>query len=125
FIVLALLYYVVWRISNHHHNLRVFLALDAFGVLLHEHGYLSAFSQFESISKTGALKRLILAHPRVVFVLNIKRGDIIRQQHDLVAEEVMFILVFKSVVGYTVQEVHDVAASANARVNDLDAWLFD
>src|SRR5438105_3831627 len=81
--------------------------------------------QFKSIGEANTLKRLILTSTGVVLVLDIERSNIVRQQHDFITKEVVFVLVFQSTVGYTMQEVDNIATSANTGVNDLHVWLFD
>ena len=86
---------VIRWISDHHHDWRVFFALDPFSVLFDEQGELLALSQFEGIGKTNALEWLVLAHFVIVFVFDVERGNVVGQQHDFVAEEVVFILIFQ------------------------------
>src|SRR5947209_19449326 len=56
-------------------------------------------------------------------MLDIERGDIVGQQHNLITEEVMLIRLLQPTVRNTVQKVHDEAASANAGINNLNMWL--
>ena len=57
-------------------------------------------------------------------MLDIERGNVVGEQHDFVAEEIMLILVFQAMVGNAMQEVYNVAACTNAGVNDLYTWFF-
>ena len=66
----------------------LFLTQHPFGVLLYEHGKLRALGQFERVGEADAVEGLVLAHFFVVFVLDVQRGDVVGQQHDLVAEQV-------------------------------------
>src|SRR6266568_2090278 len=77
----------------------------------------------ELVGETDALKGLILAYARVEFMLNIERSDIVRQQHNFIAEKIMLIFVFQSMGRDAMQQVHHVTAGANAGINDLHPWL--
>ena len=82
--------------------------------------------QRQRIRKADAVKWLVLAGLLVVFVLDIERGDVVGQEHDFVAEEVVFVFVGQvAALDMVADEVDDKVAGAGGGVKDLDALIAD
>src|SRR5450755_2148126 len=124
-IILILLPYIIRRIPNHHHDLSILLPLHPFGILLHEQRQLLTLRKFQRIHEADALEGFVVAHFGVVFVLDVQGRDVVGEQHDLVAEEVVLVLVLQLVAWNAVQQVDDKAAGARRRIEDLHAGLGD
>ena len=52
---------------------------------------LIALRQVQRIDEAQPLKRLIVRRPLVIGVLDVQRRDVVRQQHDLVGEELLAV----------------------------------
>src|SRR5450755_1160945 len=124
-IVLTYLSSIIRWIANHHHNLSSFFFLYSFRIFLHKQGQLSSFCQFQRIHEADALEGFIVAHFGVVFVLDVQGRDVVREQHNLVTEEVVLVLVLQLVARDAMQQVDDKAAGARRRIEDLHAGLGD
>ena len=79
-----------------------------------------AIYRLERVHKADALKRFIFAGGLVVGVLNVHRGDVIRQQHDFIAVQLVRVFVRQRGPGNVPHEVDDEIAGAGERVEDMD-----
>ena len=88
---------VVWRITNNHENRRLLLPLDALGIFRgHEaERCLLRLGQLERIHQANPRKRPVLISTVEVRVLDVQTGNVIRQQHDFVAVQLVLVFVLQ------------------------------
>ena len=80
-----------------------------------------AFDEFEGVGEADAFEGLVFAGAFVVGVFDVEGGDVVGQQHDFVAEEVVRIFVRERAAGDAAQDVDDEVAGADAGVKYLHA----
>ena len=79
-----------------------------------------AFGQFQGIDEAHALEGEIFVHFRVVFVLDVERGDIVGEQGNLVAEEVAGVFLAQGGAWDVFDDIDDKIAGANGGIEDLN-----
>src|SRR5579864_5981878 len=58
----------------------------------------------------------------VVGMFDVESGDVVGQEHDLIAEEVVGVFLFEDATGEATDDVDDEIACACCRIEDLDTW---
>ena len=75
--------------------------------------------QFQRIHEAQSLEWLVFARQLEIRVLDVQRGDVVRQQHDLVGEELLAVDARQVALGDAAQQVDDEVAGAGAGVEDV------
>ena len=122
-VVLVDLPHVVGRIADHHEHGRLPLALDALRVLGRKHRHLPVLGQLEGVDEADAREGLINAGGVVVLVLNVHAGDVVGQQHDLVAVQLPLVLALERGTRDRAHHAHDEVAGADEGVDDVHALV--
>ena len=100
--------------------------MHALGVIVREHPHLTVFHQLEGIHKADARERQVLARELVVQVLEVQAGDVVGQQHHLVAVKFVQVLVPQRRRVLRVDLAHhaqDEVARTHKRVKDVYALV--
>lgn len=116
---------VVRRIGNHDADGRFFLSADAFGILLVEEAefILIGFRSLKCVHQTNAFKRFILSSGLVISVLDVHRGDVIREQHDFVAMQFVRELVRQRGFRNVPHEIDNEIAGTGEGVEDVNVFV--
>ena len=125
-VVFVLLPHVIGRVADNDRDGALLALADALRVLLAEHRQLLRLGQVQRVGEADAVEGLILAHDLVVGVFDVQRGDVVRQQHDLVGEQLVLVLVAQGHRGRlpdAAQEVDQEVARAGAGVQNDDALI--
>src|ERR1035437_1959975 len=93
-IVLILLAHIIGRVSYNHTYGSSKLTPNTFGILRRKRAILACVQK--CVYKTNPLKWLIFWHSVHVSVFDIHAGDVIWQQHDLVAVQLFLVLVLQA-----------------------------
>ena len=75
------------------------------------------------VAKADVLKRFVSPHFLVIGVLNVHRGDVVRQQHYLIAMQFTLILLVQRDAGDVLHQANDKIAGANEGIDDMHTGI--
>ena len=115
---------VIGRVADNDEHIRRFLSLYPFRVFLCENNMLLlSFKQFKRIRERNPIKGSICPSALEELMLNVQTGDVVGQEHHLVAMQLMAVFLFQRRTSNVLHQSDDEVARADERINNMNTGI--